>query len=180
MTELVEGETLGDWLKCSPEPKKCVAIAEQVLEALRAAHDAGILHRDLKSANIMVRTDGYAKVLDFGLAKRIRGPGGANTKDTPTHSVSLPGEIVGTIGYMSPEQIRGLELDVRSDLFAFGIIFCEMLAGQHPWPRESKLDTMHAILHDAPACDRQPLGRSHFQAFIEASGGSLSISRCGP
>jgi eukaryotic-like serine/threonine-protein kinase len=108
VTELVEGESLTDWLKRSPEPKQCVVIAEQVLEALRAAHGAGILHRDLKPANIMVRTDGYAKVLDFGLAKRIRAPGRATTKDMATHSVSIPGQITGTIGYMSPEQIRGL------------------------------------------------------------------------
>ena len=106
----------------------------------------------------MVRSDGYAKVLDFGLAKRIRAPGGANTKDTPTDSVSVPGQIMGTIGYMSPEQIRGLELDVRSDLFAFGIIFYEMLAGQHPWPRESGIDTMHAILHDDPPPIDSPWG----------------------
>jgi serine/threonine protein kinase len=133
VTELVEGESLSDWLKRSPDPRQRVAIAEQVLEALRAARAAGILHRDLKPANIMVRSDGYAKVLDFGLAKRIRVPGGAKTRDTPIDSVSVPGQIMGTIAYMSPEQIRGLELDVRSDLFAFGIIFYEMLAGQYPW-----------------------------------------------
>jgi serine/threonine protein kinase len=147
VTELVEGESLGDWLRRSPGSEQCVAIAKQVLEALRAAHGAGILHRDLKPANIMVRSDGYAKVLDFGLAKRI-GLGSANAEDTATGSV--PGQIMGTIGYMSPEQIRGLELDVRSVLFAFGIVFYEMLAGQHPWPRESGIDTMHAILHDEP------------------------------
>ncbi|MFN0172926.1 MAG: protein kinase domain-containing protein [Bryobacteraceae bacterium] len=146
VTELVEGESLSDWLKRSPESKQCVAIAEQVLEALRAAHGAGILHRDLKPANIMVRTDGYAKVLDFGLAKRIRALTSADT----TASLSVPGQIVGTIRYMSPEQIRGLELDVRSDLFAFGIVFYEMLAGRHPWPCASGIDTMHAIIHDDP------------------------------
>ena len=158
VTELVEGESLRDWLKRSPEPRQCIAVAEQVLEALRAAHRAGILHRDLKPANIMVRSDGYAKVLDFGLAKRIRAPGGANAKDAPTQSESVPGQIVGTIGYMSPEQMRGLELDVRSDLFAFGIILYEMLAEQHPWPRESGIDTMHAILHDDPPQIDSPWG----------------------
>ncbi|MGH9633178.1 MAG: FlgO family outer membrane protein, partial [Bryobacteraceae bacterium] len=158
VTELVEGESLGDWLKRSPDPKQCVDIAEQVLEALRAAHVAGILHRDVKPANIIVRSDGYAKVLDFGLAKRIRAPNGANTEDTPTDSVSVPGQIMGTIGYMSPEQIRSLELDVRSDLFAFGIIFYEMLARQHPWPRESGIETMHAILHDDPPPIDSPWG----------------------
>jgi serine/threonine protein kinase len=150
VTELVEGESLGNWLRRSPGSEQCVAIAKQILEALRAAHGAGILHRDLKPANIMVRSDGYAKVLDFGLATRIRLLGGAKTEDTPTESVSIPGQVMGTIGYMSPEQLLGLELDVRSDLFAFGIIFYEMVVGQHPWPRESGIDTMHAIVHDDP------------------------------
>ena len=158
VTELVDGESLSDWLKRSPEPNQRVAVAEQVLEALRAAHRAGILHRDLKPANIMVRSDGYAKVLDFGLAKRMRVSGGANTKDTPTDSMSVPGQIMGTISYMSPEQIRGLELDVRSDLFAFGIIFYEMLAGRHPWPRQGGIDTMYAILHDDPPSIDSPWG----------------------
>ena len=158
VTELVEGETLTDWLKRSPEPNQRVAVAEQVLEALRAAHGAGILHRDLKPANIMVRSDGYAKVLDFGLAKRMRVSAGANTKDTQTDSMSVPGQIMGTISYMSPEQIRGLELDARSDLFAFGITFYEMLAGRHPWPRQGGIDTMYAILHDDPPPIDSPWG----------------------
>jgi serine/threonine protein kinase len=149
VTELVEGETLRDWLKREPPVERRVEIARQVLEALRAAHGAGIVHRDLKPANIMVRHDGYAKVLDFGLAKRLAGFASAQAEDTATME-SVPGQVLGTAAYMSPEQIHGQELDARSDLFAFGIVLYEMLAGQHPWQRNSPVDTLHAILHDDP------------------------------
>ncbi len=149
VTELVQGETLRDWLKRAPAVERSVEIARQVLEALRAAHDAGIVHRDLKPANIMVRFDGYAKVLDFGLAKRILSSGLLAAEDTAT-DLSLPGQIVGTVTYMSPEQIEWRPTDPRSDLFAFGIILYEMLTGEHPWPRKSTVDTLHAILHDDP------------------------------
>src|SRR5215469_8287560 len=153
VTELVQGETMREWLKRSPRPERNIEIARQVLDALRAAHGAGIVHRDLKPANIMVRFDGYVKVLDFGLAKRVPGAGGLTIEDTAT-GVSAPGQIMGTVAYMSPEQILGQELDQRSDLFAFGIILYEMIAERHPWPHTSTVDTMHAILHDsAPAVE---------------------------
>src|SRR5215472_1161358 len=100
-----------------------------MLSALSAAHRAGIVHRDLKPANIMVRRDGYVKVLDFGLAKRTAPEG--DIGNTPT-AISLPGRILGTVPYMSPEQISGYQVGQRSDLFAFGIILYEMLTGQHP------------------------------------------------
>jgi serine/threonine protein kinase len=149
VTELVEGETLGHWLKRAPAVERSLEIARQVLEALRAAHDAGIIHRDLKPANIMVRSDGYVKVLDFGLAKRMPAAGVLQNEDTVTN-LSVPGQILGTVAYMSPEQIQGQEVDQRSDLFAFGIVLYEMLTGQHPWRRRSAVDTLHAILHDDP------------------------------
>jgi len=149
VTELVEGETLRDWLKRAPGVERSLEIAKQVLEALRAAHNAGIIHRDLKPANIMVRFDGYVKVLDFGLAKRMPASGALQTEDTETN-LSVPGQILGTVAYMSPEQIQGQEVDRRSDLFAFGIVLHEMLTGEHPWRRRSAVDTLHAILHDAP------------------------------
>ena len=148
VTELVEGESLRDWLKRSPAAERKIKIARQILDALRAAHEAGIVHRDLKPANLMVRSDGYVKVLDFGLAKRIPARGAFEIADTATAGISMAGQIVGTVAYMSPEQILGQEVDGRSDLFAFGIILYEMLAGRHPWRRESAVDTMHAILHD--------------------------------
>jgi serine/threonine protein kinase len=149
VTELVEGETLGDWLKRAPAVERSLEIARQVLEALRAAHDAGIIHRDLKPTNIMVRSDGYVKVLDFGLAKRMPATGVRQNEDTAT-DLSVPGKILGTAPYMSPEQIQGQEVDARSDLFALGIVLYEMLTGTHPWRRRSAVDTLHAILHDDP------------------------------
>uniref|UniRef100_Q01Y07 Serine/threonine protein kinase n=1 Tax=Solibacter usitatus (strain Ellin6076) TaxID=234267 RepID=Q01Y07_SOLUE len=152
VTELVDGETLRDWLKRATAGERYLDVARQVLQALCAAHRAGIVHRDLKPANIMVRFDGYVKVLDFGLAKWIT-PGGHSVQLEPpaTMTLSQPGQIVGTVAYMSPEQILGQEVDQRSDLFAFGIILYEILSGLHPWPRKSAVDTMHAILHDEPA-----------------------------
>ncbi len=150
VTELVEGETLRDWLKRAPSSDRGLEIARQVLEALRAAHTAGIVHRDLKPQNIMVRFDGYVKVLDFGLAKRIPASRGLQAETTASLGISLPGQILGTIAYMSPEQIQGQEVDQRSDLFAFGIILHELLTRKHPWIRSSPVDTMHAILHDEP------------------------------
>jgi eukaryotic-like serine/threonine-protein kinase len=98
----------------------------------------------------MVRFDGYVKVLDFGLARRISVASALKTEETVTTGLSLPGQLVGTLAYMSPEQILGQEVDQRSDLFAFGIILYEILTGQHPWLRKSTIDTLHAILHDEP------------------------------
>jgi TolB-like protein/tetratricopeptide (TPR) repeat protein/predicted Ser/Thr protein kinase len=147
VTELVEGETLRDWLKHAPAVERSLAIARQVLEALGAAHRAGIVHRDLKPQNIMVRPDGYVKVLDFGLAKRMAA---SRIDSTVSIGPTLPGQIFGTIAYMSPEQMLGEEVDQRSDLFSFGIILYEMLTGKHPWIRRASVDTQHAILHDDP------------------------------
>ncbi|MBV8904295.1 MAG: serine/threonine protein kinase, partial [Acidobacteriia bacterium] len=155
IAELVEGETLRDWLREGPGPERCLEIARQVIEALGAAHRAGVVHRDLKPQNIMVRFDGYVKVLDFGLAKRMPA-GAAEMQSTATLDVSIPGQMLGTLAYMSPEQIQGQEVDQRSDLFAFGIILYEMLAGKHPWRRISPVDTLHAILHDDPAIEAIP------------------------
>src|SRR3984957_15521688 len=151
VTELVEGETLRDWLQHTPALERRLEVMRQVLEALRAAHCAGIVHRDLKPQNIMVRFDGYAKVLDFGLAKQLPTARSAPRETIASSDASVPGQIVGTVAYMSPEQIQGHPVDQRSDLFAVGIILFEMVTGQHPWPRASMGDTLHAILHDDPA-----------------------------
>jgi serine/threonine protein kinase/tetratricopeptide (TPR) repeat protein len=150
VTELVEGETLRDWLQHTPALERRLETMRQVLEALRAAHCAGIVHRDLKPQNIMVRFDGYVKVLDFGLAKQLPTARAAPRETIAPPDASVPGQIVGTVAYMSPEQIQGHPVDQRSDLFAVGIILFEMLTGQHPWPRASVVDTLHAILHDDP------------------------------
>jgi serine/threonine protein kinase/tetratricopeptide (TPR) repeat protein len=150
VTELVDGQTLREWLRGSPSEDRRIDAARQILEALRAAHGAGIIHRDLKPANIMVRFDGYVKVLDFGLAKRISVLGGPTKSDNTATATTIPGRIIGTVAYMSPEQILGQELDARSDLFAFGIILYEIMAGRHPWPHEVTAETLHAILKDPP------------------------------
>jgi eukaryotic-like serine/threonine-protein kinase len=147
--ELVEGETLRDWFQHAFPLERSLDIAKQTLDALGAAHRAGIVHRDLKPENIMVRFDGCVKVLDFGLAKIIPASGRAR-QDNTASAASLPGQVIGTVAYMSPEQIHGEEIDQRSDLFSFGTILYEILTGRHPWRGSSPVDTMHAILHDEP------------------------------
>jgi len=126
--ELVEGPTLAERIKRSPIPlDEALAIAKQIADALEAAHEKGIVHRDLKPANIKIRPDGSVKVLDFGLAKASEetefGP------DSPT-ALSMPGMIMGTPGYMSPEQARGEKVDKRTDIWAFGVVLYEMVIGQ--------------------------------------------------
>ena len=148
VTELVEGETLRACFQRTLPMERSLEIARQVLEALRAAHQAGIVHRDLKPENVMVRFDGYVKVLDFGLAKRIPPTSALQTENTATGDLSLPGQMLGTVAYMSPEQIRGQQIDQRSDLFAFGTLLDEMIAARHPWRRTSPIETLHAILND--------------------------------
>jgi serine/threonine-protein kinase len=145
--ELVEGETLRDWLQHAHPLKESLDVAKHILEGLGAAHRAGIVHRDLKPENIMIRPDGCVKLLDFGLAKIIPASGTPN-QDSIGSAASIPGQIIGTVAYMSPEQIQGEEIDRRSDLFSFGTILYEILTGRHPWRRHAPVDTMHAILHD--------------------------------
>ncbi len=183
VTELVDGETLRDWFKRALPIERNLEIARQVLEALRAAHHADIVHRDLKPENVMVRSDGYVKVLDFGLAARmptsraLQAESVATTDstfsalkidDVDNRRLSRPGQILGTIPYMSPEQIQGREVDQRTDLFAFGIILYEMLTGRHPWTRPSPVDTLLAILHDdPPAIQAASLMHAELAAIVQ-------------
>ena len=151
VSELLEGETLRDRLRGGPIPmRKAIEYAAQIARGLAAAHDKKIVHRDLKPENIFLTKDGRAKILDFGLAKLTeRQPGDDNTF-APTENGTTPGMVIGTIGYMSPEQVRGKEADNRSDIFSLGAIFYEMLSGKRAFRGETTADTLSAILKEEP------------------------------
>ena len=167
VTELVEGETLRQRLRNAPQQRfsltETVAVAAQIAEALVAAHKAGIIHRDIKPENVMIRQDGYVKVLDFGLAKLTErkndGEKARQSDDDPAlplhpgRSVSPStetGVVMGTPRYMSPEQARGEKVDARTDLFSLGAVLYEMVAGQPPFAGASSSEILAAILRDAP------------------------------
>jgi serine/threonine-protein kinase len=150
--ELVDGRTLRTWMNEGfPSLRRLVGIGAQVAHGLAAAHEKDIVHRDLKPENIMVTRQGFAKILDFGLAKLATGADVRGDRSTADFEIqTAPGHILGTVGYMSPEQARGLSIDYRSDQFSFGSILYEMLAGQRPFTGRTPLDTLTAILHHEP------------------------------
>ena len=154
MSELLEGETLRERLSGGPLPqRKVIDYALQVAHGLAAAHEKGIIHRDLKPENLFITKDGRVKILDFGLAK-LTGTGDYSDSQTevPTRRVDTdPGVVMGTIGYMSPEQLRNKPADHRADIFSFGAILYEMLSGKRAFRGESTADTMSAILREDPA-----------------------------
>jgi|HubBroStandDraft_4_1064222.scaffolds.fasta_scaffold00520_9 hypothetical protein len=152
VTELLQGETLRDRLRKGPmRLREVLDHGVELARGLAAAHDAGIVHRDLKPDNIFVTKDGRLKILDFGLAKLD--PAKAASSDGETVTVqpqSHPGHVVGTVGYMSPEQVRGQAADARSDIFAVGVILYEMLTGKPAFRKSTSADTMSAILNEDP------------------------------
>jgi TolB-like protein/cytochrome c-type biogenesis protein CcmH/NrfG len=152
VTELLEGETLRGKLDSGPIPQKqAVDYAVQVAKGLSAAHEKGIVHRDLKPENLFVSKDGHVKILDFGLAKKTEVVGPEGQTSAPTGSGHTePGTVMGTAGYMSPEQVKGLPVDHRSDIFSFGAILYELFSGKKAFRRETNAETMAAIMRDEP------------------------------
>ena len=151
VTEVLEGETLSARMdgRALP-PRKAAEYALQIASGLAAAHDRGVIHRDIKPGNLFVTTDGLVKILDFGLAKFV-GPDASGDTDTVTLDDAERKPIIGSVSYMSPEQVRGQRLDHRTDIFSFGVVLYEMLAGFAPFRRSTSGDTLSAILHDEPA-----------------------------
>src|SRR5436190_1153657 len=150
VSELLEGETLRSRLERGPlSPRKAIDAALQMAQGLAAAHDKGIVHRDLKPDNIFLTRDGRLKILDFGIAKLTAHAGA----DGPTFQMAAtePGMVLGTVGYMSPEQVRGEVVDHRSDIFSLGAIFYEMLSGIRAFKRNSSIETLNAILKEDPS-----------------------------
>ena len=172
--ELVEGETLAERLKRGPIPlDEAIQIAKQLADGLEAAHERGIVHRDLKPANIKQTEAGAVKVLDFGLAKAAQTPlpsepGFSNSPTLLTGS--LAGVILGTAPYMSPEQARGKGVDVRTDIWAFGCVLYEMLAGQPAFPGEITTDVLAKVLEGQPRWDALPAGTpASIRKLLEAA-----------
>jgi len=148
--ELVDGATLRDALPAGPlAPKKLLDIAVQIADGLTKAHAAGIVHRDLKPENVMLSRDGFVKILDFGLAKLVESPSGAGTgQTTSAPTATREGMVMGTAGYMSPEQASGLPADFRSDQFSFGAILYELATGRRAFQRNTPVETLTAIIRE--------------------------------
>jgi eukaryotic-like serine/threonine-protein kinase len=151
--ELLEGQTLRQALEAGPlTPKRATEYARQIAEGLAAAHAKGIVHRDLKPENVFVTRDGHVKILDFGLARQVVpvGAGSGQTMSPTMAGRTEPGMVMGTVGYMAPEQVRGDAIDHRADIFAFGVVLFEMLAGKRPFEGATGAETMTAILREEP------------------------------
>jgi hypothetical protein len=155
--EYVEGETLRQKIANNGlQLRDVLDIAIQIAAGLGRAHELGIIHRDLKPENLMLSRDGYAKILDFGLAKLVAERERALVADSEQKTLirgvqTQSGTLMGTVNYMAPEQLLGQRVDRRCDVFSFGVVLCEMLTGRAPFVHENRIDTMHAILHRPPS-----------------------------
>src|SRR5215467_106627 len=152
VAELLEGQELRDRLNDGVlSERKTIDYAHQITQGLAAAHGKGIVHRDLKPENLFVTVDGRVKILDFGLAKLRPQRNEVISSEIATEKqITDPGTVMGTVGYMSPEQVRGHNIDHRSDIFSFGAILYEMLSGKRAFRRETMAETMTAILKEEP------------------------------
>jgi hypothetical protein len=171
VSEFLEGVTLREKLEAGPLPaRRAIEYALGFAQGLAAAHEKGIVHRDLKPENVFITRDGRVKVLDFGLAKLVRVEERNETALT-LGSGTLPGMVMGTVGYMSPEQVRGEPSDARSDIFSFGAVFYEMLTGKRAFKRDTSAETMTAVLREDPP----ELNESGWQAPL---GVQRILTRC--
>src|SRR6476659_386405 len=152
-TEFIDGETLRLRIRAGMKLDEILEVAIQTASALGAAHAAGIIHRDIKPENIMVRRDGYVKVLDFGLAKLGEPQGSTTDTEAPTRAMvnTGAGTVMGTANYMSPEQAKGVHVDVRTDLWSLGAVLYEMVTGHLPFAGETPTETISLILQKEPA-----------------------------
>jgi len=151
VSELLEGQTLREKVEAGPLPvRRAIEYALGIAQGLAAAHEKGIVHRDLKPENVFITRDGRVKILDFGLAKLVKPEEGHETVVTLASPATLPGMVLGTVGYMSPEQVRGESSDARSDIFSFGAVLFEMLTGKRAFKRDTAAETMTAVLREEP------------------------------
>jgi Tol biopolymer transport system component len=151
VTELIQGSDLRTVLEADPPSvTRSIEIAAQIAEGLAAAHERGIVHRDLKPENVLLTPSGIAKIADFGLAKPAADGAAPQTRARTVTSYTEPGVVLGTVGYMAPEQVRGQECDARADIFSLGCVLFEMLTGHRPFRRETAAETMSAILNSDP------------------------------